>query len=127
MYAFINFLIPFATFFFSKILVLQDAREDLRCSMAKDKVAIKNESIRSKEVNDCLEMSSEIKEGKSIIPHPKDSLLDFQRKVTMPKHEKQDIHVSSFLGSKGSNRGLAGMYKPCREANLISGTDILHA
>ena len=89
----------------------QDVREDLRCSMAKDLVTIKNESLRSNDDYNCVDISPNDKERNSLISQPKDILLDFQKKITLSKHEKQDVDINSFLGHKESYVQLAGMYK----------------
>jgi tRNA guanosine-2'-O-methyltransferase len=89
--------------------VLQDAREDLRCSMARDVVTIKNESIRIDEDPDCMEPSYNAKEEKLLSQLPKDACLDFQKKVTLSKHEKKDNDASSFFGNKVSYEQLVGM------------------
>lgn len=81
-------------------------REDLRCSMARDVVTIKNESFDP----DCMDLSSNAKEEKLLIQLPKDTSLDFQKKVTLSKHEKKDTSVSSFFGNKEIYEQLAGMY-----------------
>ncbi|PON64645.1 tRNA/rRNA methyltransferase [Parasponia andersonii] len=88
---------------------LNDVREDLRCSMAKDLVTIKNESLRSN--GDHMDSLSNNNEGNSLSSQPKDILLDFQKKITLSKHEKQDIDINSFLGQKESYIQLAGIEK----------------
>ncbi|PPD75236.1 hypothetical protein GOBAR_DD27830 [Gossypium barbadense] len=74
---------------------LNDVREDLRCSMAKDIVTIKNESLNmaagpgsTEEVSSACEEKLEL---------PKDAHLDFQKKITFSKHEKPDLGSSSLL------------------------------
>ncbi|XP_062146057.1 uncharacterized protein LOC133854045 isoform X2 [Alnus glutinosa] len=90
---------------------LNDAREDLRCSMARDVVTIKNESIRIDEDPDCMEPSYNAKEEKLLSQLPKDACLDFQKKVTLSKHEKKDNDASSFFGNKVSYEQLVEMEK----------------
>ncbi|KAI3973692.1 hypothetical protein MKX01_031112 [Papaver californicum] len=66
------------------ITFLNDVREDLRSSMAKDAATIKNESLVTAEnVNDA-QVS-------------KDMSLDFQKKITLSENERQYSHLSSFL------------------------------
>lgn len=86
--------------------VLQDVREDLRCSMARDVVTIKNESLDPHR----MDLSSNAKGEKFLIQQPKDTCLDFQKKVTLSKHEKNETSVSSFFGNKEIYEQLVGMY-----------------
>ncbi|PRQ18401.1 putative tRNA (guanosine(18)-2'-O)-methyltransferase [Rosa chinensis] len=74
---------------------LNDVREDLRNSMAKDVVTIKNESLRSDGDQDHMAILSNANERKLSTRLPKDTSLDFQKKITLSKHEKQDINVNS--------------------------------
>ncbi|XP_062073868.1 uncharacterized protein LOC133778060 isoform X2 [Humulus lupulus] len=90
---------------------LNDVREDLRCSMAKDLVTIKNESLRSDEDHNCVDVSANDIQQNAIISQHKDVLLDFQKKITLSKHEKQDSDSSLFLGHKESYRQLAEIEK----------------
>ncbi|EEF37970.1 RNA binding protein, putative [Ricinus communis] len=70
---------------------LNDVREDLRCSMAKDVITIKNESFKIDENPTCRRtLPKELLEEAS---------LDFQKKITPSKHEKKDADSSSILGS----------------------------
>ncbi|XP_043812569.1 uncharacterized protein LOC110629722 isoform X3 [Manihot esculenta] len=69
---------------------LNDVREDLRCSMAKDVVTIKNESLNISKDPDC----------RSILPSAapsKETSLDFQKKIVPAKHEKEQADSSSIL------------------------------
>ncbi|XP_050228591.1 uncharacterized protein LOC126677835 [Mercurialis annua] len=71
---------------------LNDVREDLRSSMAKDVVTIKNESFKVDENHNYTR----------VLPDnglPKEILFDFQKKVTPNKHEKRDDNSSSIFGS----------------------------
>ncbi|XP_022735879.1 uncharacterized protein LOC111289259 isoform X3 [Durio zibethinus] len=77
---------------------VEDVREDLRCSMAKDTVTIKNESLNMGESPGSIEKQSTACEEKLFTELPKDAHLDFQKKITFPKHEKQDMDSSSLLG-----------------------------
>ena len=70
--------------------------------MAKDSVTIKNESLRSNEDHDSIDVSSKENDG--------NSLLDFQKKITLYKHEKQDGDNSSFSDHDQSYKQLLGMY-----------------
>lgn len=89
----------------------QDVREDLRCSMAKDVVTIKNESLKIGEDLDCAEVLSKLGKEESLAQLPKDSSLDFQKKITLSKHENQDNSSSSFFGNREAYKQLLGMYK----------------
>ncbi|XP_031391362.1 uncharacterized protein LOC116203654 isoform X2 [Punica granatum] len=75
---------------------LNDVREDLRCSMARDVVTIKNEGLRIDEQHDSQEASS-LPNGSNSQPAEYAS-MDFQKKFTLSKHEKQDDGLSSFMG-----------------------------
>uniref|UniRef100_A0A803PMX3 tRNA (guanosine(18)-2'-O)-methyltransferase TARBP1 n=1 Tax=Cannabis sativa TaxID=3483 RepID=A0A803PMX3_CANSA len=90
---------------------LNDVREDLRSSMAKDLVTIKNESLRSGKDQNCVDLSANDSQQNSIISQHKDALLDFQKKITLSKHEKQDNDINSLLGHKESYRQLAEIEK----------------
>lgn len=78
--------------------------------MAKDLVTIKNESLRS---NEDLNCASNANEGNSQSQKDRDTSLDFQRKITLSKHEKQDTSDSPLLGQKANYKQLMGMYKLC--------------
>nr|XP_011465219.1 PREDICTED: uncharacterized protein LOC101309934 [Fragaria vesca subsp. vesca] len=69
---------------------LNDVRENLRNSMAKDVVTIKNESLRSDGDQDRMGILSNANERQLCTQLPKDISLDFQKKITLSKHEKQD-------------------------------------
>lgn len=60
---------------------------------------------------DCMEPSCNATEEKLLSQLPKDACLDFQKKVTLSKHEKKDNGASSFFGNKESYEQLVGMYK----------------
>ncbi|KAL6279881.1 hypothetical protein ACE6H2_016762 [Prunus campanulata] len=94
-----------------EIPVLQDAREELRSSMAKDAVTIKNESLRSDEDENCTKILSNANEGKLHTQLPKDISLDFQKKITLSKHEKQDKAVNSVLGDQETYKQLVEIEK----------------
>lgn len=89
----------------------QDVREDLRCSMAKDAVTIKNESLKIGEGLDFTGISSNLDKEELVTQPPKDSSLDFQKKITLVKHENQDSSSSSFLGNRETYKQLLGMHK----------------
>nr|POF01631.1 putative methyltransferase tarbp1 [Quercus suber] len=86
---------------------LNDVREDLRCSMARDVLTIKNESLDP----DRMDLSSNAKGENLLIQQPKDTCLDFQKKVTLSKHEKNETSVSSFFGNKEIYEQLVEMEK----------------
>ncbi|XP_038906254.1 uncharacterized protein LOC120092116 isoform X2 [Benincasa hispida] len=88
---------------------LNDVREDLRCSMANDLTAIKNESFKTIEDHNLMGISSDINEEKSTSILPVATSLDFQKKVTLSKHEKKDTENSSYLGSKEAYKFLYEM------------------
>lgn len=90
---------------------LQDVREDLRCSMAKDVLTIKNESLIIGEDPDCTEILCNPGKEELLSYQHKDSSLDFQKKFTLSKHEKQDAISSSLLGSRETYKQLSGTYK----------------
>lgn len=78
--------------------------------MATDVVTIKNESLRIDEDHDSMEISSNAEEEKLHNQQPRDACLDFQKKVTLSKHEKEDNDVTSFFGNKETYEQLIGMY-----------------
>lgn len=85
--------------------VLQDVREDLRASMAKDIVTIKNEGFKIEEEPNRRLMTSTSDEDRLSEP----SSLDFQKKITLSKHEKQDAGSSSVLQNGETYKRLFGM------------------
>ncbi|XP_059657675.1 uncharacterized protein LOC132304137 isoform X2 [Cornus florida] len=87
------------------IAFLNDVREDLRCSMAKDAVNIKNESLRIDDLN-CMEVS--VNSSKEL---PKEVLMDFQKKITFSKHEAGDTYSNFFSGSNETYKRLMEMQK----------------
>nr|XP_048320592.1 uncharacterized protein LOC107430356 isoform X2 [Ziziphus jujuba var. spinosa] len=87
---------------------LNDVREELRSSMAKDLVTIKNDSLRSNEDHKCPPNANE---GNSQTQQDRDVLLDFQKKLTLSKHEKQDTEVGLFLGQKANYKQLVEIEK----------------
>ncbi|KAM7273825.1 hypothetical protein ACFE04_028489 [Oxalis oulophora] len=77
---------------------LNDVREDLRSSMAKDNVTLKNENLSVGENPDNLKPSCNGSEEK---------LFNFQKKITLTKHEQQGTNSSVSLATKGSYQQLA--------------------
>ncbi|OMP10864.1 hypothetical protein COLO4_04209 [Corchorus olitorius] len=90
---------------------LNDVREDLRCSMAKDTVTIKNESLDMGESAESIERQSTAPDEIT-----KDAHMDFQKKITFAKHEKQDMNSSSLLSKGEVYKQLVEMEK---EDNLV--------
>ncbi|KAF8027340.1 hypothetical protein BT93_E0286 [Corymbia citriodora subsp. variegata] len=88
---------------------VEDVRGDLRCSMAKDLVAIKNESLRIDEDSNRQEVLSSTNSEPFLGQSPGDALTNFQKKFTLAKHEKQDPLLSSFLGLDETNKLLSEM------------------
>ena len=95
-------------------LPLQDVREELRCSMAKDVVTIRNESLRINRDMSSMDKMSGGTEGSLL----KDMSSDFQKKITLAKHEKQDMDAHSIFSNEETYRKIAGTYKFVR--NLLS-------
>ncbi|XP_044477036.1 uncharacterized protein LOC123204445 isoform X2 [Mangifera indica] len=93
---------------------LNDVREDLRCSMAKDVLTIKNESLIIGEDPDCTEILCNPGKEELLSYQHKDSSLDFQKKFTLSKHEKQDASSSSLLGSRETYKQLSEIEKEDR-------------
>ncbi|KAJ0104679.1 hypothetical protein Patl1_18356 [Pistacia atlantica] len=90
---------------------LNDVREDLRCSMAKDIVTIKNESLKISEDPDCTEILHNPGKEELLPQLHKDSSLDFQKKITISKHEKQDANSSSLSRNRETYKQLSEMEK----------------
>ncbi|XP_022934778.1 uncharacterized protein LOC111441850 isoform X1 [Cucurbita moschata] len=89
---------------------LNDVREDLRCSMANDLAAIKNESFKTAEDYNHMDISSDINKENFTSELPVATSLDFQKKITLSKHEKKGTDTSSsYLGSKDSYKFLNEM------------------
>ncbi|XP_043715500.1 uncharacterized protein LOC122663896 isoform X2 [Telopea speciosissima] len=87
---------------------LNDVREDLRCSMAKDVVTIKNEGLTNGGNGNGMILSHDADEEILNAQVPGDLSLDFQKKITLSKHEKQDAEDTYFLGN-------TEFYKPLEE------------
>nr|GMD79755.1 uncharacterized protein LOC109185383 isoform X2 [Ipomoea batatas] len=92
------------------ITFLNDAREDLRSSMAKDAATIKKESLRMDEDVMCNEIS-EILSDKQPASLSNDISFDFQRKVTFSKLEMQGLTSNFSSDDKGSWKSLLDMEK----------------
>ncbi|KAI7980638.1 putative methyltransferase TARBP1 [Camellia lanceoleosa] len=90
---------------------LNDVREDLRCSMAKDAETIKNESLSIDKDPKCVELSINADKDKLQAQLPKDIPLDFQKKVIIAKHEKQEANSDIFLGKNETYKRLMEMEK----------------
>ncbi|WCJ25750.1 tRNA/rRNA methyltransferase (SpoU) family protein [Euphorbia peplus] len=88
---------------------LNNVREELRSSMAKDVVSIKNESLKIDE--DCNTRIT----LPNAEPH-KDASFDFQKKVIPAKHEKKDVGSDSIFGINGTYKQLLEME---REDDLL--------
>lgn len=90
---------------------MQDVREDLRYSMAKDAETIKNEFLRINE--DPISMKTSINADKEKLQAllPKDVPLDFQKKVTISKHGRRDGDTDSEIlqGENDTSKLLIGM------------------
>ncbi|KAF3600975.1 hypothetical protein F2Q69_00033362 [Brassica cretica] len=95
------------------ISFLNDVREDLRASMAKDIVTIKNEGFKIEEEPNRRLMTSTSDEERLSEP----SSLDFQKKITLAKHEKQDASSTSVLQNGETYKRLFEMEK---EDELVS-------
>lgn len=91
---------------------MQDVREDLRSSMARDMVTIKNEDLKIND-NHCSLRHANAQNT----PIPETLSLDFQKKFTLSKHEKQDNGVSSF-NLKETFKQLLGMNLTKSEAKM---------
>lgn len=84
---------------------MQDVREDLRYSMAKDAETIKNECLSINEVK-TLENADKDKLPATL---PEDLPLDFQKKVTISKNGRQDRDSEILLGKNDTSKTLRGM------------------
>ncbi|XP_019421761.1 PREDICTED: uncharacterized protein LOC109331611 [Lupinus angustifolius] len=82
---------------------LNDAREELRSSMAKDVVTIRNETLKFNGDKSCMESSSGGIEGAM----PKDMPSDFQKKVTLTKHDKGDAEAEIRFRNDETYRKMA--------------------
>ncbi|CAL0331179.1 unnamed protein product [Lupinus luteus] len=82
---------------------LNDAREELRSSMAKDVVTIRNETLKFNGDKNCKESFSGGIEGAM----PKDMPSDFQKKVTLTKHDKGDAEAEIRFRNDETYRKMA--------------------
>ncbi|MCD7466610.1 hypothetical protein HAX54_003457 [Datura stramonium] len=90
---------------------LNETREDLRCSMAKDAAAIKNESLLVDNDGKCKEISGDLTEEKTVVLPVQDILLDFQRKITVSKHDMQSFASTVLLENEGPLNSLLDIEK----------------
>ena len=89
---------------------MQDVREDLRCTMSKDAETIKNESLRINEDLKPVEISRNVGKEKLQALLPKDMQLDFQKKITISKDDRQETDSGVLLGKDNTYNTLAGMF-----------------
>ncbi|XP_057476407.1 uncharacterized protein LOC130764285 [Actinidia eriantha] len=101
---------------------LNDVREDLRCTMSKDAETIKNESLRINEDLKSLEISRNVGKEKLQALLPKDMQLDFQKKITISKDDRQETDSGVLLGKDNTYNTLAEME---REDQLLD--ELLHS
>ncbi|XP_010518698.1 PREDICTED: uncharacterized protein LOC104798352 isoform X2 [Tarenaya hassleriana] len=95
---------------------LNNVREDLRVSMAKDADIIKTEGLKIEEDSNCTERKSTSAEER--LPEPFTDLpRDFQKKITLSKLEQQNARSSSMLAHEESYKKLMEMEK---EDELVS-------
>ncbi|CAF2148233.1 unnamed protein product [Brassica napus] len=95
------------------ISFLNDVREDLRASMAKDIVTIKNEGFKiEEEPNRRLTTTSD----EERLSEP--SSLDFQKKITLTKHEKQDATSTTSVLQNGET--YKRLFEMEKEDELVS-------
>lgn len=77
--------------------------------MAKDVVTIKNESFSLDGDLCSKEEMVKTNEGEVLTELHSDMAFDFQKKITLNKHEKRNTTSSSFLGNEESYSFLLGM------------------
>ncbi|KAL1536388.1 tRNA (guanosine(18)-2'-O)-methyltransferase [Salvia divinorum] len=87
---------------------LNETREDLRSSMAKDAAAIQSESIYIDERPKCPE-TLDSNGGHSTNQLGKELLYDFQRKISLSKNEKLETGSATFLDKRTSRGSLLDM------------------
>lgn len=75
--------------------------------MAMDVVTIRNESLRIEGDTNGMEELSVSDEGTWV----KDMPSDFQKKVTLAKHNMGKVDIGSFYGNEKTYRKIGGMYK----------------
>ncbi|KAL0727652.1 hypothetical protein Bca4012_023745 [Brassica carinata] len=96
------------------ISFLNDVREDLRASMAKDIVTIKNEGFKIEEETNRRVITSTSEEERLSEP----SSLDFQKKITLSKHEKQDASSTTSVLQNGET--YKRLFEMEKEDELVS-------
>lgn len=82
--------------------------------MAKDAVTIKNESLNIVEGPESIQKLSTACEERVFTELPKDAHLDFQKKITFSKHEKQEMDSSYLLGKGEMYKQFLGMLSTSR-------------
>lgn len=88
---------------------LQDTREDLRLSMAKDAADIQTESIHIDEGPKCNEtLNSNGEQSTTLLG--KELLYDFQRKISLFKNEQLETGSAASLDKRTSHGSLLGMW-----------------
>ncbi|WOG87063.1 hypothetical protein DCAR_0206283 [Daucus carota subsp. sativus] len=87
---------------------LNNVREDLRFSMAKDAAALKNENFQVNGGPDNDGFSVNVNKEDLVTNMRKDMLPDFQKKVTFSKNGWDDTN-SNFLGDDGTYESLVDM------------------
>ncbi|KAL1536461.1 tRNA (guanosine(18)-2'-O)-methyltransferase [Salvia divinorum] len=87
---------------------VEETREDLRSSMAKDAAAIQSESIYIDEHPKCPE-TLDSNGGHSTNQLGKELLYDFQRKISLSKNEKLETGSAAFLDKRTSRGSLLDM------------------
>ncbi|KAF3672281.1 hypothetical protein T459_00734 [Capsicum annuum] len=100
-----------ATLMDQVINFLNETREDLRCSMANDAAAIKNESLLVDNDGKCKEIPGNLTERQTVVLLVQDISLDFQRKITVSKHEMQSFSSTVLLENEGPLNSLLGIEK----------------
>ncbi|KAF3676657.1 hypothetical protein FXO38_04199 [Capsicum annuum] len=90
---------------------VEETREDLRCSMANDAAAIKNESLLVDNDGKCKEIPGNLTERQTVVLLVQDISLDFQRKITVSKHEMQSFSSTVLLENEGPLNSLLGIEK----------------
>jgi len=89
---------------------IQDVREELRSSMAKDDVTLKNESLRIAEDPDYMHLAADAGHMLPASSLSNVSSVDFQKKFTFSKHELLDNNSSGSFLDQLVLRPLLGMY-----------------
>lgn len=79
---------------------LNDTRDELRCSMARDAAVIKYEGLLSGDYSNSLKEAKNSNQEQSSFHLQEEVSLDFQKKFTLSKQEKQTTVVFSMDNSK---------------------------